>query len=58
MVRMNAGLRLSQAKKQYDEADRMNKKYESERDELIALRNFVYRLEQDVEEMSISTRTI
>lgn len=41
-----------QTKKQYDEADRMNKKYESERDELIALRNFVYRLEQEVEEIA------
>lgn len=38
-----------QAKKQFDEAERMNKKYESERDELIALRDFVYRLENDVE---------
>lgn len=41
-----------QAKKQYDEADRMNKKYESERDELIALRNFVYRLKREVEEIA------
>ena len=40
-----------QAKKQYDEADRMNKKYESERDELIALRNFVYKSELDEEEV-------
>lgn len=44
-----------QAKKQYDEADRMNKKYESERDELIALRDFVYRLENEVEAVAEDT---